>query len=85
MGNPSLSDVRTMMIGVRNNSNAAKDIVVWVNEMRLTDFDQSGGWAAKANVNLGLSDIATLNIAGHVETVGFGGIDQSLTERRLDD
>jgi cell surface protein SprA len=74
-----------MMIGVRNNSNAAKDIVVWVNEMRLTDFDQSGGWAAKANVNLGLSDIATLNIAGHVETVGFGGIDQSLTERRLDD
>ena len=23
--------------------------------MRLTDFDQSGGWAAKANVNLGLS------------------------------
>lgn len=52
------------MIGVRNNSNAAKDIVVWVNEMRLTDFDQSGGWAAKANVNLGLSDIATLNIAG---------------------
>ena len=53
--------------------------------MRLTDFDQSGGWAAKANVNLGLSDIATLNIAGHVETVGFGGIDQSLTERRLDD
>lgn len=52
VGNPSLSDVRTMMIGVRNNSNAAKDIVVWVNEMRLTDFDQSGGWAAKANVNL---------------------------------
>lgn len=43
-----------------------------------TDFDQSGGWAAKANVNLGLSDIATLNIAGHVETVGFGGIDKAL-------
>ena len=85
VGNPSLSDVRTMMIGVRNNSNATKSITIWVNEMRLTDFDQSGGWAAKANVNLGLSDIATLNVAGHVETVGFGGIDQSLTERRLDD
>ena len=85
VGNPSLSDVRTMMIGVRNNSNATKSITIWVNEMRLTDFDQSGGWAAKANMNLGLSDIATLNIAGHVETAGFGGIDQSLTERRLDD
>ncbi len=85
VGNPTLSDVRTMMIGVRNNSNMTKDVVVWVNEMRLTDFDQSGGWAAKANMNLGISDIASLNVAGHVETVGFGGIDQSLTERRLDD
>ncbi len=85
VGNPTLSDVRTMMIGVRNNSAMTKDVVVWVNEMRLTDFDQSGGWAAKANLNLGVSDIATFNVAGHVETVGFGGIDQSLTERRLDD
>ncbi len=85
VGNPSLSDVRTIFIGIRNNSNATKEGTIWVNEMRLTDFDESGGWAAKANMNLNISDIATLNLGGQVETVGFGGIDQSLTERRLDD
>lgn len=84
-GNPSLSDVRVLMIGVRNNSATVKDGTVWVNEMRVTDFDEDGGWAAKANVNLGVSDIATLNFAAHVETAGFGGVDQSLNNRRLDD
>lgn len=85
MGNPSLSDIRVMLIGVRNNSSTVKDGIVWVNELKVTDFDNSGGWAAKANVNLGLSDIATLNFGTHIETAGFGGVDQSLNERRMDD
>ena len=59
MGNPSLSDVRVMLIGVRNNSSTIKDGTVWVNELKVTDFDQSGGWALKGNVNLAMSDIAT--------------------------
>lgn len=85
IGNPSLSDIRVMLIGVRNNSSTTKDGVVWVNELKVTDFDESGGWAAKANVNLGVSDIATLNFGAHVETAGFGGVDQSLKDRRMDD
>ena len=85
IGNPSLSDVRVVMIGVRNNSSREKDGEVWVNEMRVTDFNEDGGWAAKANVNLGVSDVATVNFSGHIETVGFGGVDQSLANRRLDD
>lgn len=85
MGNPSLSDVRVMLVGVRNNSSTTKDGTVWVNELRVTDFNEEGGWAAKANVNLGLSDIATLNFGAHIETAGFGSVDQSLNSRRLDD
>ncbi|WP_300300112.1 cell surface protein SprA [uncultured Muribaculum sp.] len=85
MGNPSLSDVRVMMIGVRNNASTARDGIVWVNELKVTDFDESGGWAAKANVNLGVSDIATLNFGTHIETAGFGGVDQPLNARRMDD
>ena len=84
-GNPSLSDVRVILVGVRNNSNSTKDGLIWVNELKVTDFDESGGWAAKANVNLGVSDVATLNFAAHVETAGFGSVDQSLNERRMDD
>lgn len=85
MGNPSLSDVRVLLIGIRNNSATVKDGVVWLNELKVTDFNEEGGWAAKANATLAMSDIATLNLGAHIETSGFGGVDQSLNERRLDD
>ena len=85
MGNPSLSDIRVMLVGVRNNSNVVKDGIVWVNELKVTDFDEEGGWAAKANVNLGLSDVATFNFGTHIETSGFGNVDQGLNARRMDD
>ena len=85
LGNPSLSDVRVLMIGVRNNSSTQKDGIVWVNELKVTDFNESGGWAAKVNATLNLSDVATVNFGTHMESAGFGGVDQSLNERRLDD
>ncbi|WP_304510575.1 cell surface protein SprA [Duncaniella muris] len=85
IGNPSLSDVRVMLIGVRNNASTAKDAIVWLNELKVTDFESEGGWAAKGNLNIGVSDIATLNFGAHVETAGFGGVDQSLNARRMDD
>ena len=85
LGNPSLSDVRVILIGVRNNSSTTKDGTIWLNELKVTDFENSGGWAAKANATLGVSDVATLNVGAHIETAGFGGVDQSLNSRRMDD
>ncbi len=66
MGNPSLSDVRVMLIGIRNNSAATKDGIIWVNELKVTDFNEAGGWAAKANATLDMSDIATVNLGAHI-------------------
>lgn len=85
LGNPSLSDVRVILIGIRNNAATTKDGIVWVNELKVTDFNESGGWAAKANATLNMSDIATLNLGAHIETAGFGNVDQALNERRMDD
>ncbi len=85
MGNPSLGDIRVLFIGIRNNSPRTKSGVVWVNELKVTDFNSEGGWAAKGNVNLSVSDIATLNLGAHIETAGFGAIDQALNSRRMDD
>ena len=84
IGNPSLSKVRVILIGVRNNSPTSKSCVVWVDELRVTDFDSEGGWAAKASMTLNMSDIATINAGFHKETEGFGSVDQSLSQRRLD-
>ncbi len=43
-GNPSLSDVRTIMIGVRNRSGEVKSIELWVNELRLYGFKEEVDW-----------------------------------------
>ena len=85
VGNPSLAEVKTIMIGVRNKSNTVKSVEVWVNELRLSDFNESGGWAANANLNVAVSDLGTVNVGGRIETAGFGALDQSLSERRIDD
>ena len=51
LGNPNLGDVKSIMIGLRNpetsNDISSKSIEVWVNELRLTDFDEKGGWATR--------------------------------------
>ena len=83
--NPSLAEVKVIMIGVRNNTGDIKSGEVWVNELRMTDFDEKGGWAANANLNVALSDLGTVNVSGRMETAGFGALDQSLAERRMDD
>lgn len=85
MGNPSLAEVKTIMIGVRNNSGERKSGEVWINELRLTDYNEEGGWAANANLNVALSDLGSVNLSGRIETAGFGALDQSVNERRLDD
>ncbi len=84
MGNPSLGEVKTMMIGVRNNSRATKNIEVWVNELRLQEYTNEGGWAAQGNLSVQLSDLGSVNVTGHVETAGFGGIEESVNQRRDD-
>lgn len=85
VGNPSLSEVKTIMIGVRNRSRGIRSVEVWVNELRLSDFNEEGGWAANANLNVAVSDLGTVNLSGRIETAGFGALDQSLSERRIDD
>ena len=84
VGNPSLSKVRVFLIGVRNNSPTAKSCVVWVDELRVTDFDSDGGWAADASMTLNMSDIASMTARFRKETEGFGSVDQGLSKRRLD-
>ncbi|MBP1677295.1 MAG: hypothetical protein H6Q20_1854 [Bacteroidetes bacterium] len=85
VGNPSISDVENIMIGIRNNGSDIKNGEVWVNELRMSEFDESGGWAAMGNLAVGLSDIGTVNLSGRVETAGYGSIESNVLDRRTDD
>ena len=95
-GNPNLQGLRTIMIGVRNpdkdtdhpwmdaEDGLEKCAEVWVNELRLTDFDQKGGWASTARVNVQLADFASVNLAGNYSTPNWGSIEKKVSERQRD-
>lgn len=80
-GRPSLGNITTMMIGVRNTSSQSKDLVLWVNEIRLSEIENKGGYAGNASVNFNLGDFANVNANAMYSTVGFGAIDQKPSER----
>jgi len=85
MGNPTLGEVKTIMIGIRNNSGKTKSIEVWANELRLQEFTNSGGWAAQGNLQVQVSDIGSVNATAKIITSGFGGIEQSVAQRKNED
>ena len=84
VGNPSLGEVKTMMIGVRNNSGDIKSGEVWVNELRLKEHNNKGGWAANANLNVQLSDFGSVNATGRYVSEGFGGLEDAVASRSTD-
>ena len=90
-GNPNLSEVRVIMIGVKNPRASAGNLSddgqtkcaeVWVNELRLSDFDNQGGWAAQGRITAQVADLGTATLTGSMSTPGWGSLEQSLNERQ---
>lgn len=85
IGAPTTSNVRVIMIGLRNprecNSMEDLDIELWINELRVTDFDQRPGWAANAQASIDLADFGNIQGSFATRTPGFGGLDQRVSER----
>ncbi len=87
-GSPNLGNVEVMMVGIRHKRGSTsnpKSVEVWLNELRLTDFDEDGGWAANARVTARLADFGSVVMAGRTRTAGFGSIDQRVNQRAMDD
>ena len=93
VGNPNLAAVKTIMVGIKNpkkstpsdaDDGAPKCAEMWVNELRLTDFDEKGGFAATARIQAKLADFADVSASGNWRTQGFGGVEQKIMERSMD-
>tara|TARA_B100001758_G_scaffold62460_1_gene52002 strand:- start:29532 stop:36716 length:7185 start_codon:yes stop_codon:yes gene_type:complete len=91
VGNPTLAQVKTLMIGVRNPKKISLDDdddgmskcgQIWVNELRLTEFDEKGGWATNSRVTARLADFGNISLSGNMSTVGFGSIEKKVNERQ---
>jgi cell surface protein SprA len=83
-GRPSLGSVTTIMLGIRNGGDRGAisiDRVLWINEIRLSEIDNDGGYAGNASLNFNLGDFATVNTNASYQSVGFGNIDSKPAER----
>jgi cell surface protein SprA len=93
VGNPDLSTVIVAMIGVRNPAKntltgssldvSPKSASIWADELRVTDFENKSSWAATGRVNAKLADLANVTGSMKYTTVGFGGLDQRISQRQL--
>ncbi len=94
IGNPSISDVEAMMIGVRNpkrqslestnDDGNTKSAVVWVNELRLTDLSSNGGFAGTGRMEATLADLGRLVVSGSYSSGGFGALDSDIIDNTFE-
>ncbi|NWJ52372.1 MAG: cell surface protein SprA [Bacteroidetes bacterium] len=93
VGTPSVSDVKAFMIGIRNprkilvndkDDGDVKSAEIWVNELRLTDFNEKQAWAATGRISANLADLGDVTISGMHSTPGFGSIEKKVNERQLE-
>lgn len=85
-GNPNFGDIRTLMVGVKNTTD--RDDVcaeVWFNELRLSDMDNEGGWAAVLSLDTNIADFMNISATGRQSTSGFGSLEQGPSQRSLED
>ncbi len=83
-GTPSLARVSTIVIGVRNTSPDGRiltEVNIWVNELRVSGYDEDTGIAALINADLTLADLARVKGTVRAQTDGFGSLSSSLGER----
>ena len=93
IGNPNISDVEAMMIGIRNpkrqnladaDDGQPKSAVVWVNELRLTDLNSNGGIAATGRFEATLADLGRVTVNGTYTSASFGALDSRITNNTFE-
>ncbi|MET0636406.1 MAG: cell surface protein SprA [Chitinophagaceae bacterium] len=85
IGNPNLGEVRGMLLSVENTNEASACAEVWFNELRFTNLDEKGGWAAVGKVDIRLADLGSISLAGSARSKGFGTLEQRVNERSRED
>ncbi len=96
-GNPDFTSVQQIMIGVYNpkrgdvrladgvtfpdDDGQTKTLCIWTDELRATGFNQKAGQAALGKMNVKLADLGTVTFSGLYKGIGFGSIEQKVSQR----
>jgi cell surface protein SprA len=91
-GSPNLQGLRTIMIGVRNPSvkennpwpddGMSKCAIIWINELRLTDFLSEGGSAAVAQMQVQAADFANVAMSANYSGLNWGSVESRVQDRQ---
>ena len=89
-GNPSLTRINEIALGVRNPydpqdpSSVGTPVVageLWLNELRVSGFDNTNGWAANMRGSTNFADLASVSGSVSHQTYGFGALESQLGQR----
>ncbi len=89
VGVPTISDVNAVMVGVRNPKQTSiengddgqpKSAELWINELRLTEFNKSSGVAAIGRISADLADFGRVVASGSYSSPNFGALDMRINE-----
>ncbi|MDE2731391.1 MAG: cell surface protein SprA [Bacteroidota bacterium] len=86
-GTPSLARISTIVMGIRNGAgeeHILSDVNVWVNELRVSGYDEQPGTAAVLNADVTLADFGSVRGSARMQTDGFGSLSSTLAERDQD-
>ncbi len=87
IGNPNLGQVTGVLIGVENakdNNPAPLSAEVWVDELRLSDINEKGAYAATGRMDLTLADLGKASVSVNTHSQGFGTLDSHINDRAKD-
>ena len=82
-GTPNLSRITTIVIGVRNASGELLDEAnLWINELRMSGYDQNVAYAANATADIKFADLARVQASLRTQSEGFGSLSSTLADRQ---
>lgn len=75
-GNPSLGSIRYFVLGLLNKGEQTVDSAeVWFNELRVSGYEESEGWALKTSATLKMADFISVSGSYQKQTADFHSID----------
>lgn len=93
LGSPNISDVKGILLGVRNPKQQSalddddgnpRSAIIWIDELRLTDFNDHPGWAATGRVEANLADLGRVIVSGSHSTAGFASLEKKISQISLE-
>ena len=92
LGSPNISDVKGILLGVRNpkqrigtdDDGNPKSAIIWFDELRLTDFNDHPGWASTGRAEVDLADLGRVIVSGSHKSAGFASLETKIGQIPLE-